>query len=545
MAAFDIHTLEILGLFLLIVVVLFAGLAKRLQLPYPILLVLAGLAISFIPHVPRIPLNSQIVFLVFLPPLLYASAWQTNWREFRRNLVSISMLATGLILFTVLGIAFFADHFVTALDFRSGFLLGAVIAATDAVAASSIARTLGLSPRLTALLEGESLLNDATGLLALEFGLALLLSSGSVSIHEGIFRLLWLIAGGLGTGLLLGRIMAIVESWISDGPLEMATSIIVPYVAYLAAEEIRASGVLAVVACGLYLSRRSASFLKPTARLELMSAWKALDFILNGIVFLLIGLQLPYILAGIHEYSAWTLLLYGLSFSLVLIVLRMVWVFPGAYVSFWIQRHLLRQDVPTPAAKSIFVLGWSGMRGVLALAAAFSLPETLSDGRPFAQRSLILFLTFSIILVTLVGQGLTLPPLIRFLGLSGNTEVAEEELTARYTLFTSAIDFLKLRRASAPESDLHDIDDILHRYQHRLEAISVSDRLSHARGRPDDTTQAAAHRHLLRNQLVLETVAVERRTLLDLQDKGTVGDEVLRNLERELDLTESRYESRG
>ena len=154
MAAFDIHTLEILGLFLLIVVVLFAGLAKRLQLPYPILLVLAGLAISFIPHVPRIPLNSQIVFLVFLPPLLYASAWQTNWREFRRNLVSISMLATGLILFTVLGIAFFADHFVTALDFRSGFLLGAVIAATDAVAASSIARTLGLSPRLTALLEG-------------------------------------------------------------------------------------------------------------------------------------------------------------------------------------------------------------------------------------------------------------------------------------------------------------------------------------------------------------------------------------------------------
>ena len=535
MDAFDIHTLEILGLFLLIVVVFFAGLAKRLQIPYPILLVLAGLAISFVPHVPRIPLNPQIVFLVFLPPLLYASAWQTNWREFRRNLVSISMLATGLILFTVLGIAFFADRFITALDFRSGFLLGAVVAATDAVAAGSIARTLGLSPRLTGLLEGESMLNDATGLLALEFGLALLLSNNNFSVHEGVLRLLWLIIGGLGTGLLLGSIMAIVERWISDGPLEMATSIIIPYVAYLAADEIRSSGVLAVVACGLYLSRRSASFLQPTARIELMSAWKALDFILNGVVFLLIGLQLPYILAGIHEYSAWTLLLYGFTFSLMLIVLRMAWVFPGAYVSAWIRRHLLRQDAPTPSLKSTFVLGWAGMRGVLALAAALSLPETLSDGRPFTQRSLILFLTFSIILVTLVGQGLTLPPLIRRLGLSGNTELAEEELTARFAALTNAIAYLQQRRASASESEIHDVDDLLDRYQHRIDAISASTGIS-----PADT-----HRHPLRNQLVLDAVAAERRTLLDLQNKGTIGDEVLRNLERELDLTESRYETRN
>jgi Na+/H+ antiporter len=544
MAAFDIHTLEILGLFLLIVVVFFAGLAKRLQIPYPILLVLAGLAISFVPHVPRIPLNPQIVFLVFLPPLLYASAWQTNWREFRRNIVSISMLATGLILFTVLGIAFFADRFITALDFRSGFLLGAVVAATDAVAAGSIARTLGISPRLTGLIEGESMLNDATGLLALEFGLGLLLSSTPLSFHEGVLRLLWLIIGGLGTGLLLGSIMAIVERWISDGPLEMATSLIIPYVAYLAADELRASGVLAVVACGLYLSRRSASFLKPTARIELMSAWKALDFILNGVVFLLIGLQLPYILAGIHEYSAWTLLLYGFSFSLMLIVLRMAWVFPGAYVSVWIRRHLLRQNTPNPNSKSIFVLGWAGMRGVLALAAALSLPETLSDGRPFTQRSLILFLTFSIILVTLVGQGLTLPPLIRRLGLSGNTELAEEELTARFAAFTNAINYLQQRRASAPESEIHDVDDIIDRYQHRLDAISTSGHISPNDIDPDPL-QTAVDRHLRRNQLVLEAVSVERRTLLDLQQEGTVGDEVLRSLERELDLIESRYESRN
>jgi CPA1 family monovalent cation:H+ antiporter len=529
--ALDIHTFEILGLFVLIVVVFFAGLAKRLKIPYPILLVLAGLAISFVPHVPRIPLDPNVVFLVFLPPLLYASAWQTNWREFRRNIVSISMLATGLVLFTVLGIAFFAYHFVTTLDFKSGFLLGAVVAATDVVAAGSIARTLGLSPRITGLLEGESMLNDATGLLALEFGLTLLLSGHSLTLQEGTLRLLWLIAGGLGVGLLLGRIMTFVEHWIVDGPLEMATSLIVPYVAYLAAEELRASGVLAVVACGLFLSRRSASFLSPTARLEVLSAWKALDFILNGIVFLLIGLQLPYILAGIHEYSAWTLLLYGLVFSLVLIALRMIWIFPGAYVSLWIRRHILRQKVAPTGMRSIFVIGWAGMRGVLSLAAAFSLPETLSDGRPFAQRSLILFLTFSIILVTLVGQGLTLPPLIRRLGLDGNTETAQEESNARSKVIAKVIAFLEQRRAAATDAESHEIDELIERYRHRLEDISIVEPV------------APADPRSTRDSIAREAVSVERAALHDLHADDTIGDDVLRSLERELDLTETRYNS--
>jgi Na+/H+ antiporter len=542
--ALDIHTLEILGLFLLIVVAFFAGLAKRLGVPYPILLVIGGLGISFLPHVPRIPLNPEVVFLVFLPPLLYAAAWQTNWREFRRNIVSISMLATGLVGFTVIGIAFFADRFITALDFKSGFLLGAVVAATDAVAATSIARSLGLAPRITGLLEGESLLNDATGLLALEFGVALLLSGRAPSAGEGVLRLLWLMAGGIGIGLLLGRIMTVVERWISDGSLEMAVSIIVPYVAYLAAEELRTSGVLAVVACGLYLSRRSASYLSPTARLEILSAWKSLDFILNGIVFLLIGLQMPYILAGIREYSAWTLLLYGLVFSLMLIALRLLWVFPGAHVAAWIRRRIFHQDLPAPDTKSIFVVGWTGMRGVVSLAAAFSLPETLADGRPFAQRNLILFLTFSIILVTLVVQGLSLPPLIRRLGLAGNNETEQEEFLARFKVMSSAIASLEHLRDSATEDEAHDIDDLLHRYRHRLEAISVFDRVSHTAGSIDASTKATTDLHHRRETLIRNTVAIERRTLLELRDNGSIGDDVVRHLERELDLTDTRYDSR-
>ena len=541
----DIHTLEVLGLFLMVAVVLFAGLAKRINVPYPILLTVAGLAISFVPHIPRVPLDPDVVFLLFLPPLIYASAWQTNWREFRRNVVSISMLATGLVGFTVLGVAFFADHFITALDFKSGFLLGAVVAATDAVAAGSIARTLGLAPRITGLVEGESLVNDATGLLALEFGLSLLLGNHSISSGEAVLRLLWLIAGGIGVGLLLGRLMIVIERWISDGPLEMAASLIVPYVAYMTAEELRGSGVLAVVACGLYLSHRSAAYLSPSARLQLMSAWGSLEFILNGVVFLLIGLQLPYILAGIHEYSVGTLLLYGLSFSVMLIMLRMVWIFPMARVSVWIGRRIFHQSLPMPDRKAVFVVGWCGMRGVLSLAAAFSLPLMLGSGQAFAQRSLILFLTFSIILVTLVGQGLTLPPLIRRLGLAGNTELQEEQFTARRQILSAALNWLQEQRASSSEGEGHAIDDLIHRYSHRLETVSTFDRITRTVGPPDEETQASAIRANRRLSLLRDVEAVERQTLLKLRDDGWISDEVQRRLERELDLSQTRYEGIG
>lgn len=536
------HALEMLCLFLLIFVTVFAGLARRLGVPYPILLVLAGLAISFVPRVPRIPLNPDLVFAVFLPPLLYAAAWQTNWREFRRNIVSIAMLATGLVAFTVAGVTLFARDVIPSFDLRSGFLLGAVVAATDAVAATSIARSLGLAPNITGLIEGESLLNDATGLLALEFGLALLNNGSAPSLGEGALRLVWLIVGGIGAGLILGRVVTVIEHWVEEGPMEMAISIIVPYVAYLAAEELRASGVLAVVACGLFLSVRSAEFFSPPARIEVMGAWRALDFMLNGIVFALIGLQLPYVLAGIRGYSNWKLIALALGFSLVLILLRMLWVYPGAYVSRWLRRKILHQHVEATNARSIFVVGWTGMRGVVSLAAAFSLPETLSDGRPFAQRNLILFLTFATILVTVVLQGLTLPAVIRHLGLSGNREAEEEELKARRQILTAAIDSLQHALAKAGTAEAHDVEDLVHRYRHRLDAIDAQAAAIDAR--PSTREEPSLDRHRHRIELIRQTVAVERRTLLGLRNSGSIGDDVLRRLERELDLTEARYDAR-
>jgi len=528
----DTHALQRIGILLLVVVAFFAGIAKRINIPYPILLVLAGLGISFFPHVPRVPLSPDIVFYVFLPPLLYAAAWQTDWRGFRQNILSISMLATGLVGFTVFGIAFFADHFITALDFRSGFVLGAVVAATDAVAATSIARSLGISPRITSVLEGESLLNDASGLLALEFGLSMLVEGHAPTLGHATLQLLWLIIGGIGLGLLIGLIVNLCERWVEDGSLEMVVSIIVPYVAYLTAEEIHSSGVICVVTCGLFLSRRSATYLTAPARIQILSAWQALDFVLNGLTFLLIGLQMPYILAGIHGYATHTLLLYGLLFSLVLIALRLIWVYPGAALSFWTRKHVFHQDVPKPNAKGVFVVGWTGMRGVVSLAAALSLPYTLSNGQPFAQRNLILFLTFSIIFVTLVLQGLSLPPLIRWLGLTGNNEERHEELTARRIVLQHAIQFLKSRSEEADADECHDIEDMLHVYEHRLDATRDPSL------RPD---QAVTDHHTRRGQLLRDSLAAERSALLDLRDKGQISDEIMRRVERELDLSETRY----
>jgi Na+/H+ antiporter len=405
----SIQGLELVFLLLLLFVVAFGALANKLKTPYPIVLVLGGLLLSFIPGIPQITLNPDVIFFVVLPPLLYGAAWVTSWRDFSYNLVSILFLAFGLVIFTVLGVAGVAPWLFSALDWRMGFVLGAVVAPTDAIAATSIARTLGLPKRMVDILEGESLVNDASGLLALEFGVAMLVRGETATISSGVLRLVYLIAAGIGVGLVIAKIVNWVEQQIDHGPIEIALSIMVPYVAYLAADSIRASGVLAVVACGLYLSRKSSKFFSPSVRLQAWAVWDALIFILNGLVFVLIGLQLPYVLRGIHEYSLGQLVLYGALFSGLLILLRVAWIFPGAYVSNLIRRRLLHQKERMPPAKQIFVVGWTGMRGVISLAAAIALPQTLANGVPVTQRNLMIFLTFSVSLVTLVLQGLTLP----------------------------------------------------------------------------------------------------------------------------------------
>src|SRR3954465_1418573 len=339
-----VHKTELLILLLLIFVVVFGSIAKRIKIPYPIFLVIAGLILSFVPQLPRFTLNADLVFIGVLPPLLFSAAFTTSWRDFRYNLISILSLAFGLVAFTVLGVAGMAHMLLPWFDWRLGLVLGAVVATTDAIAATAIAKRVGLPQRIIDILEGESLVNDATGLLALEFGLAIVVAGQTPTVASGFLRLAYLTVAGIGVGLLIGGLIHWVEHHIDDGPIEITLSIMVPYAAYLAAESIHASGVLAVVACGLYLGRGSAHFFSPAVRIQANAVWSVFTFILNGFVFRLIGLQLPIGREGIRNYSLASLLLYGGLFSLLVIVLRLLWVFPGTTLAYWIRRHILHQN---------------------------------------------------------------------------------------------------------------------------------------------------------------------------------------------------------
>lgn len=526
-----IHEIEFILLFLLLFIVAFAALARKLQTPYPIVLVIAGLLLSFVPGIPNVSLNPDVIFLVVLPPLLYSAAWVTSWREFKFNLVSICMLAFGLVGFTVAGVAATSKWVFAGFDWRLGFVLGAVVATTDAIAAAAIAKRLGLPQRIIDILEGESLINDATGLLALEFGVAIVVSGQTPTVGAGLLRLTYLTFAGLALGLIIGTFVEWVHKHIDDGPIEITLTLVVPYVAYLAAQAVHASGVLAVVACGLYLSRKSSQFFSPNVRMQAWAVWDSLTFVLNGLVFVRIGLQLPFVLAGIHDYSFGQLVKYGALFSAIVIVLRLMWMYPGAYLSNLIRRRLLHQDVRMPSGRQIFVVGWTGMRGVVALAAAIALPEVLADGSPFPQRNLIVFLTFSVILVTLVGQGLTLPPLIRALGLAGSAGNEAEEKEARRAMIEAALEHLLRARAKDRPEFAHVYDDIEQHYTERLTTLTGES------GDDDSNSPALYARH---QELKRELVRIERRTAVRLRNEGRINDEVLRRVEHELDLSEER-----
>src|ERR1700678_923559 len=523
-----IGAVEFVFLLLLLFIVAFGILARKLRTPYPIIMVVGGLLLSFIPAVPDITLEPDLIFLVVLPPLLYASAWATSWRDFRYNIVSISLLAVGLVAFTVIGVALAAPHVFRGFDWRLGLVLGAIVAPTDAIAATSIARRIGLPSRIVDLLEGESLINDASGLLALEFAVGILVEDRIPTAVGGLLTFVWLTAGGVAIGLAIGWIVGHFERWIEDTPIQVTISILVPYAAYLAAQGVHASGVLAGVRCGLLLSQRSDRLFSPSVRIGLGSVWESLTFILNGLVFVLIGLQFPTIRASIHSYHLSTILTYGALFSVLLILLRLSWVFPGAHLAFFLRRRIGHQKEEAPEARQLFVLGWTGMRGVVSLAAALALPTLLKDGSPFPHRDLIIYLTFCVILVTLVLQGLTLPPLIRLLGLAGGEGPDCEELEARRIAAQAALDQLESAKLRDGAEAAEIYDDLASHYRNRLANLKVD-------ANPKDATANERHRSLF-----LEGIAVERATAIRLRDEGRIGDNVLRRIERELDFDESR-----
>jgi monovalent cation/hydrogen antiporter len=522
--------LELIFLLLLLGVVAFGVLAGKLQIPYPIVLVIGGVLLGLVPRMPKVALNPDIIFLIVLPPLLYSAAWLTSWREFSYQMVSILLLAFGLVAFTVFGVAAAAPWLFAGFDWRLGFVLGAVIAPTDALAATSIAKRIGLPKRIVDLLEGESLVNDASGLLALEFGIAMVVHGQTPTVGAGLLRLTYLTLAGIAIGFVMGWLVDRIERLIEDGPIEIAISILVPYTAYLLAEAAHASGVLAVVVCGLYLSRRSSEFFSPSVRLQTWAVWGSMTFILNGLVFVLIGLQLPHVLEGIREYSLRTVVLYGAMFSLLVIALRMIWSFPGAFLGHLLRTRLLHQKEKMPSARGILVVGWTGMRGVIALAAAIALPQTLADGSPFPERNLIIFLSFSVIFVTLILQGLTLPPLVRRLGLAAVPGPNLEEQAARREMLQAALIHLDRSSQEDETGSAALYEDIARHYRERLARLTDDS---------ESESRLGPQQHERLSRVSRELLRVERTTAVRLRNEGQIDDEILRQLEYELDLREA------
>lgn len=523
------HDVEII-LGLLLVVAALAVVSQKLAVPYPILLVLGGLVLGFIPGLPKVELKPELVFALFLPPLLNSAAWNTSWRDFRFNLRPILLLAIGLVLVTTSAVALVANAAITGLTLSTGFVLGAIISPPDAVAATAITERLNVPRRVVTVLEGESLINDATGLVVYRFAVAAVVT-GVFSIWEAGLRFFAVGIGGVLVGLAMGWLVVWLHRHLDDSLVEITTTILMAFVTYLLAEHLGVSGVLAVVTIGLYHHWHSAEVLSPTTRIQSVAVWEIIVFLLNGLIFILIGLQLPSILGEISEYSLFTLIGYAILINAVVIGVRLLWVFPAAYIPRMLSRRLRERD-PVPPWQTLLLLGWTGMRGVVSLAAALALPLTTNSGNPFPGRDLILFLTFSVILVTLVLQGLTLPLLIRWLKVVDDTDIEREEMEGRLRAAQAAM--ARIEEITAQDSSFAEAEMVQWLQAQYRDRIRRADACCVAMD-AGDYEQLIAFRHLQH-----EAVAVERRTLIRLRNQGTINDEVLRRIEHELDLEEAR-----
>lgn len=398
---------------LIVVIVLLTMLATKIKVAYPVILVVAGLVISLIPGIPTLHIDPELIFFIFLPPLLYEAAWGVSWKEMWRWRRIITSFAFVVVFLTAMSVAFVANHFIPGFSLVLGFLLGGIVSPPDAVSAGAILKFVKLPRRMSSILEGESLLNDASSLIIFRFAL-IAVATGQFVWYDAALSFSWMLIGGVGIGLAIGWAFMKAHIYLpTDTNMDIILTIVTPYIMYLAAEEVHSSGVLAVVSGGLLLSNHRHRFLSSTSRLSGVNVWESLSFILNGLVFMLIGLELPEIAAGIEGVSVLSAIGYGALITMVLIVGRILSAYGAVMVTRIASMFITVADPRNPGYQVPLILGWTGMRGVVSLAAALSIPTHLPDGSAFPERNLILFITFIVILLTLLIQGLTLPILIR------------------------------------------------------------------------------------------------------------------------------------
>lgn len=520
-----------IGLFMVILAVVI--IAKRINIPYPIGLVIGGLGLGVIPGLPEVALDPDLIFLIVLPPILYVAAYFTSIREFKDNLYSISLLACGLVIITTFVVGVAVHYLVNDIPWAAAFLLGAIVSPPDAIAATAITQRLGVKRRLATIIEGESLVNDSTALVIYRMALVALFT-GSFSITDGAIYFISVTLGGILFGLIVGWISGKVLERISDPTLCIAASIVMPYLAYLPADRLELSGVLAAVTSGLYMGWYLPKVLSPTIRLEAAAFWRVIIFVLNGLVFILIGLQLPKILAGLTDYPISVLLLSGIAVSMVVILVRILWVYLEALFSRWvISRFFITQKRKSIAFnwRNNALIGWCGMRGVVSLAAALAIPLYVAPNVPFPHRDLIIFLTFCVIFVTLVLQGLSLPIIIKWLGLGNQQYEIIEEANARKQVAEIALK--KLR-------EFEKSDGVTEKFIERIRE-EYEDRLKHAArlANQDTSSEDELHNRAF-VKLQKEVLSTERKALLQMHYRGAVSNEVMRRILHDIDIEASR-----
>lgn len=514
---------------ILVLLVMAAGLAvaaRRLAMPYPILLVVGGLLLAFVPGLPSVAIQPELVLLIFLPPLLFAAAWLTSWRDFAANRGPIALLAVGLVIATTSAVACVAHALVPAMSWPVAFVLGAIVSPPDAVAATAVTQRLKVPRRIVTILEGESLLNDATGLVAYKFAVAAVMT-GTFSIAEAGARFAAVAAGGVAFGLVVGWLVAQIHRRIDDFEVETAIMLLTAYAAYIPAEHFGVSGVLATVAAGGYLGWRNPELLSALTRFRGRGVWSVVIMLFNGLVFILIGLQL----AAIREMSigsSWaTLLRCAAIIAAVTILVRLMYAPIGAYLPRLVSRRAREHDSHLPP-RAVFLMGWTGMRGIVSLALALAVPHTLPSGAPFPQRAVVIVVSFAVILVTLVLQGLTLPWIIRVLRLEDEGVELREEREAL------------IRASQAALTRLDEIDSTSIINPQLLERVRspYAQRLSRLTTEASEDPQcmltegeAAAYRRL-RDQ----ALAAERKAAVDLRNEGKITEDVLHRVQEALDL---------
>lgn len=513
-----------------------SGAARRLGLAPPLVLVLAGLGVGYIPGVPRIELDPKTVLVLVLPPLLYSAALRTAFADFRDNLRPIGLLSVGLVLFTIAGVALVAHFVVPSLPLAAALTLGAVVAPTDAIATTAVAREFALPRRILTILEGESLFNDATALVSYRVAVAAAVAG---TFHWGGALRDFVIAAvvGAGFGYALGWLLAILRRRLDDPLLENAISLLTPFAAFLPAEHLHASGVLSVVVCGLYLGRRAPMLLSSSTRLQGQALWSMVTFLLEGFVFALIGLQLRQVITGLSGHPVGEVAATAVAVTFTVIVARIIWVFPATYLPRRLVKRIRERD-PAPPWRYPMLISWAGMRGVVSLAAAFALPSNMPG------RDLILFTTFCVILATLVLQGLTLRSVAKLLGLQdeGATERADREVAVadHHVARTALAELADIETQEAlPVSVVDELRRHLEERVRRAHAVlggcPGEDEYDDG-ARPEDAS--AIREKDTADQVRRRLLDIERAELLRLYDERDIDDEVLRRMQQQLDLEE-------